>query len=117
MGRNSSLDLKAALELFKSANPDLPEGEAPEEPAVESVKGPGVLDIVFEKKGRAGKQATIIAGFDVDDADRLQTVASELKRRLGAGGSARGGEILIQGDRRKDVLKILVEMGYKARII
>lgn len=74
------------------------------------------LDIVFERKGRGGKQATIVTGFVVDDAE-VEEVAARLKRRLGTGGSARGGEILIQGDRREDVKRLLTEMGYKVRII
>ncbi len=74
------------------------------------------LDIVFERKGRGGKQATIVTGFVVEDAE-VEEVAARLKRRLGTGGSARGGEILIQGDRREDVKRLLTEMGYKVRII
>lgn len=74
------------------------------------------LDIVFEKKGRGGKTATIVTGFTISD-DEVEEVASEIKKRLGAGGSARGGEILIQGDRRTDVLKFLTSKGLKARII
>lgn len=74
------------------------------------------LDIVFERKGRAGKTATIISGFTIDD-DEIARLASELKQRLGTGGSARGGEILIQGDRRNDVLQFLKSKGYKARIV
>lgn len=74
------------------------------------------LDIVFERKGRGGKQATIVTGFVVEDAE-VEEVAAQLKRRLGTGGSARGGEILIQGDRRESVKRLLTEMGYKARII
>ena len=64
------------------------------------------LDIVFERKGRGGKQATIVTGFVCDD-EALKTVASQLKRSLGVGGSARGGEILIQGDCRQQVLDLL----------
>lgn len=74
------------------------------------------LDIVLERKGRGGKQATIVTGFTCDD-EALKEVASRLKRTLGVGGSARGGEILIQGDFRQRVLDQLVDMGFKARII
>lgn len=74
------------------------------------------LDIVLERKGRGGKQATIVTGFACDD-EALKQVASRLKRSLGVGGSARGGEILIQGDFRQRVLDELVTMGFKARII
>ena len=76
----------------------------------------GRLDIVLERKGRAGKTATIITGFTVSD-DAVADIAAQLKRSLGTGGSARGGEILIQGDRRKDVLARLTALGLKARII
>lgn len=74
------------------------------------------LDIVLERKGRGGKQATIVTGFTCDE-EALKQVASQLKRTLGVGGSARGGEILIQGDFRQRVLDELLAMGFKARII
>jgi len=74
------------------------------------------LDILLERKGRGGKQATIITGFACDD-DALKQLASKLKSSLGVGGSARGGEILIQGDFRQRVLELLKQMGFKARII
>ena len=79
-------------------------------------QGKARLDIVLEKKGRGGKQATIVTGFTCDD-EALKEVASKLKRSLGVGGSARGGEILIQGDFRQRVLDELTSMGFKARII
>ena len=96
----------------------LPEGEEPTPGPGNSEATPdarGVLLITFEKKGRGGKQATIVSGFDCD-ADRLREIASQLKKRLATGGSARGGEILVQGDRRKDVLSALQAMGLKAKI-
>ncbi|MDE5773460.1 MAG: translation initiation factor, partial [Muribaculaceae bacterium] len=64
------------------------------------------LNIFYEKKGRNGKPATIITGFDSDREESLceaEQLASMLKKRLGCGGSARGGEILLQGDRREQL--------------
>lgn len=69
------------------------------------------LAVSIEKKGRGGKTATIVSGFAPDDD--IDSVASSLKRKLATGGSARGGEILIQGERRKEVIEALRSMGYK----
>ena len=79
-------------------------------------QGKDRLDIILERKGRRGKQATIVTGFTCDD-EALKQVASTLKRALGVGGSARGGEILIQCDFRQRVLDELTALGFKARII
>ena len=68
------------------------------------------LRVDIERKGRGGKTATIISGFSLDD-EQIGRIAASLKKRLGTGGSARGGEILIQGDRRDDVLAALRQMG------
>lgn len=70
------------------------------------------LHIVLERKGRGGKQATIVTGFVADD-EAVKEVASQLKRTLGVGGSARGGEILIQGDCRERVTQELKKLGFK----
>lgn len=106
------------LQAFKDANPELPEGTecTSESP---NTSGNGTcprLDISIERKGRAGKTATLITGWNVSD-ERLREIASVLKQKLGTGGSARGGDILIQGDRREDVMAQLLSMGFKARII
>lgn len=73
-----------------------------------------VVEISYERKGRGGKQATILSGFTCSD-DELRDVAARLKQRLATGGSARGGEILIQGDYRERVAVMLKEMGYKVK--
>lgn len=96
---------------------DIDGADEPVQAPAETVFGGRKLDIVLDKKGRRGKQATIIAGFDTDDDTEALAVAARLKQSLGTGGSARGGEILIQGDRRKDVASLLTGMGYKTRII
>lgn len=69
------------------------------------------LTVFYERKGRAGKSVTIICGFADDET--AATVASELKKTLGCGGSARCGEVLLQGDRREDVKRLLTAKGYK----
>ncbi len=110
-------DFRSAMEAFLKSNPDIPEGDiAEEESPCRDAHNDFRMDVVLEKKGRAGKQATIICGFQGSDEDLLE-LASTLKRRLATGGSARGGEILIQGDRRKEVVDLLKSLGYKARII
>lgn len=108
------MDWKDALQQLKDSNPDMPEGAdepsaAEEQPASARPR----IDVLFEKKGRGGKQATILCGMSPAMTDEeIGALASEIKRRLATGGSSRGGEILIQGDRRDDVIRLLVEMGY-----
>ena len=106
-------------EMLLAAKDNFEPGSSEEETKKElpaEKKNTGMLDIILEKKGRAGKMATIVTGFTISD-DAVKEIASKLKTKLGAGGSARGGEILIQGDRRKDVLDFLKSQGLKARII
>lgn len=67
------------------------------------------LTVTLDRK-RAGKTATIISGFDADDP-RAAELATLLKKRLATGGSSRGGEILVQGDRVDQVRAILREEG------
>ena len=78
------------------------------------MQGGAPLHIIYERKGRAGKQVTIVADFVVPD-DVLRDVAHRLKVACGVGGSARGGEILIQGDHRDRVRTLLKEMGFKVK--
>lgn len=70
------------------------------------------LSMSMERKGRGGKTATIIFGFEGDD-EEVAATASKLKQKLGIGGSARGGEILLQGDVREKVKPVLKAMGYR----
>ena len=110
-------DWQAGLQAFLDSNPDLPQGEEVKEDRVMDKKASQPrLDIILEKKGRGGKVATIVVGFEMSD-DEVASLASKMKSSLGTGGSSRGGEILIQGDKRDAVLKFLTKQGYKARII
>lgn len=106
-------------DMLSQIREDLPEGEEIEEAAGEAEstskdKKKEVIHIVVEKKGRKGKTATIAEGFKCDD-DELEELASELKRKLGVGGSARGGEILIQGECKDRLAELLRGMNYRVK--
>ncbi len=75
----------------------------------------GVIRIRREVKGRGGKTVTVAGGFQLAD-DGLKKLAAELKRRCGTGGSAKAGEILIQGDHRETVLSELKKKGFIAKL-
>ncbi len=109
------MDWKDALGALKSSG-TLPVDDTPEPEAThrenETQKTP--LHVVIDNKGRKGKSATIIEGFSGSD-EKLQELARTLKQRLATGGSTRDGEILIQGNRREDVMAILKNLGYKVK--
>ena len=62
-------------------------------------------------KHRAGKIAIIIKGF-VGTAYDLKALSKILKAKCGVGGSAKNGEIIIQGDLRDKIMDILEKEGY-----
>src|SRR6185369_3929881 len=69
------------------------------------------LKVRMETKHRAGKAVTLIEGFIGKDED-LQELGKKLKTFCGTGGSAKDGEIIIQGDQRDKVTLWLLKNGY-----
>ena len=70
------------------------------------------LKIKLETKHRGGKTVTLVEGFIGREED-LEALGKSLKNFCGTGGSAKDGEIIIQGDQREKVLQWLVKNGYK----
>lgn len=74
------------------------------------------LRIKLEKKGRKGKTVSIVTGFRGKEED-LKELAATLKKKCGAGGNAKEGDIIIQGDFRNRLKDILSNEGFSVRII
>lgn len=70
------------------------------------------LKIRLETKHRAGKAVTLVEGF-MGTVEGLEDLGKKLKSFCGTGGSAKDGEIIVQGDQREKVLQWLVKNGYK----
>ena len=64
----------------------------------------------YEKKGRNGKPVTLIEGFEGSEE-----ISKKIKTSLGIGGSEKDGVIIIQGDNREKIIRILQDLGYKTK--
>ena len=107
-------DWKKRLGVVFSTNPDFryeAEAEVQQETLEPSKQN---LIVSIDRKGRAGKQVTLVTGFIGSDDD-LADLGRALKVKCGVGGSAKDGEIAIQGDFRDRVVTLLKDMGYRAK--
>lgn len=107
-------DWKQRLGVVYSTNPDFKyEQESITEDetlAPEKQK----LTVSIDRRCRAGKQVTLVSGFVGSESD-LKELGKTLKVKCGVGGTAKDGEITIQGDLRDKVTALLCSMGYRAK--
>ncbi|CEA16278.1 MAG TPA: translation initiation factor [Fermentimonas caenicola] len=104
-------DWKKRLDIVYSTNPDYHYNKEGEEISETLPKEKQLLRISLDKRNRNGKSVTLITGFSGNEED-LKELGKLLKTKCGVGGSAKDGEIIIQGDHREKVLDILQKEGY-----
>lgn len=94
-----------------------PNFKMPQQEEDETTLAPAQQDlrVWLEKNHRGGKTASVIRNF-VGSTSDLEALCKELKTKCGTGGSAKDGEIIIQGDHRKKISEILTKMGYKFKL-
>ena len=108
------MDWKNRLGVVYSTNPDFK--YVTDAPVEEETLEPGKQKLIvrIDRRQRAGKQVTLIEGFKGKSED-LAALAKTLKTRCGVGGTAKDGEITIQGDLRDKLVTLLTSMGYNAK--
>ena len=100
--------------IVYSTNPDF-EFEYDEEMEEETLPpGEQTLYVSIDRKKRAGKEVTLVEGF-VGAEDDLKDLGKTLKSKCGVGGTAKDGEILIQGSFKDKIASLLEGMGYNVK--
>ena len=107
-------DWKKRLGVVYSTNPDF-NFESEEHGEVQTLPPhEQMLRVKLDRKNRKGKTVTLVEGFVGSETD-LKVLGKELKSKCGVGGSAKDGEILLQGDFRDRVVSLLMNSGYKGK--
>ena len=95
---------------------------APEKPPTESApksvvkpakKNRGRVDILRVKAGRGGKTVTVVKNFVGIGLPEKEQLAKAMHKACGTGGTVKGGQIEIQGDKREEVARILIEANFR----
>lgn len=107
-------DWKQRLGVVYSTNPDFRYEQQAAEEAATLPPQQQKLTVTIDRRCRAGKQVTLVSGFVGSEAD-LKELGKTLKVKCGVGGTAKDGEITIQGDLRDKVTALLTGMGYRAK--
>lgn len=102
---------KDRLNVVYSTNPDFKYETSLEEEAITLPPQQQKLRVGIDRKNRGGKTVTLITGF-IGSEDDLKALGKLLKGSCGVGGTAKDGEIIIQGDFKQRILDLLKAKGY-----
>ena len=94
---------------------DLPPGpdDANTQPQDKPRKSRGRVDIIRQKAGRGGKTVTVVKGFVGIGLPEKERLAAAMRKACGTGGTVKDGQIEIQGDKREEVARILLEANFR----
>ena len=106
---------KERLGVIYSTNPDYTFQYQDEIEETTLPKEKQALRVTLDKRNRGGKTVTLITGFRGTNED-LANLGKLLKIKCGVGGTAKDGEIIIQGDFRQKIIEILTKEGYTKAI-
>lgn len=105
---------KERLNVVYSTNPNF-SYEFDQEEVQETLEpSKQLLYVSIDRKQRGGKEVTLIEGFIGSDDD-LKELGKLLKSKCGVGGTAKDGEIIVQGSFRDKIMDLLVKEGYKVK--
>lgn len=107
-------DWKQRLGMVYSTNPDFEYKTTKEDEQQTLPPQQQNLRVWLDRKQRGGKVVTLVKGF-VGSNDDLADLGRMLKSKCGVGGSAKDGEIIIQGDHRDRVVQLLSDAGYRCK--
>ena len=94
--------------------PEVRPGVAPRDAApIAPKKNRGRVDIIRQTAHRGGKTVTVVTGFTGIGLAEKETLAKEMQKACGAGGTVKEGRIEIQGDQREAVAHILSKAGFR----
>ena len=106
-------DWKDRLGVVFSTNPDYKYETSAEEESATLDPSKQNLKIWLDRL-KGGRVATVVRGF-VGSSDDLAALGKELKKSCGVGGTAKYGEIIIQGDHRDRIVELLTKAGYRCK--
>ena len=104
-------DWKDRLNVVYSTNPDFNYDMDDDQEQVTLDKNKQNLRVSLDRKNRGGKVVTLITGFLGTENDQKER-GKLLKSKSGVGGSAKDGEIIVQGDFKQKVIDLLIKEGY-----
>ena len=105
---------KKRVNVVYSTNPDFEYGHDEDQDFDTPDPNEQNLYVSIDRKKRGGKEVTLVEGF-VGAKDDLKDLGKFLKSKCGVGGTAKDGEIIVQGNFKDKVYDLLIAEGYSVK--